>query len=445
MLDDTGAGSSTSAGGHPISPYECWHFENPHGQTVHGFLVTPDDSGGPFPVLMFVDGVPTWSDLDRWQPEVQAYVDAGFAVGMVNYRGSIGYGREWRDTLIGNIGGPELEDVNAGLADLVARGVADPERAVVGGHSWGGYVTLLELGKHPELWRCGIAGVPVGDYESGYEDLSPLLQEYDSALLGGNTPKEAAGAHARPKRDQLRRPGRRARSFVIGRNDSRCPYAQAMAYVDKLAARDHPHEVYVFETGHGSFDVEERIRQCGVALEFLARHVPGVRAAGRRRYADGIAATPGSSLPSRSSSDSPPPVETHDTRSARPSSVSARTESPPPTTVNAFASATACATAFVPSAKRGHSKTPIGPFQNTVRAERIRSPKVSRVTGPMSRPSQPSGTSSYGVTRLSASASKAAAATTSLGSSASYGSGFRRVAPPPSCRRPGRCRPDRRG
>jgi dipeptidyl aminopeptidase/acylaminoacyl peptidase len=44
------------------------------------------------------------------------YVDAGFAVGLVNYRGSIGYGREWRDSLIGNIGGPELEDVNAGVA-----------------------------------------------------------------------------------------------------------------------------------------------------------------------------------------------------------------------------------------------------------------------------------------------------------------------------------------
>jgi dipeptidyl aminopeptidase/acylaminoacyl peptidase len=244
---------------------------------VHGFLVTPDHAGGPFPVLMFVHGGPTWYDLDRWQPEVQAYVDAGFAVGMVNYRGSIGYGREWRDTLIGNIGAPELEDVNAGLADLIARGIADPERAVVGGHSWGGYVTLLELGKHPELWCCGIAGVPVGDYESGYDDLSPLLQAYDRALLGGKTPKELPelmrDRNAINFADQVVAPV----LFVIGRNDSRCPYAQAMAYVDKLAARDHPHDVYVFETGHGSFDVEERIRQAGVALEFLARHVPGVR------------------------------------------------------------------------------------------------------------------------------------------------------------------------
>jgi dipeptidyl aminopeptidase/acylaminoacyl peptidase len=277
VLDDTGAEVLALGGRAPTSrPYESWHFENPHGQRVHGFYVTPDGSNGPFPVLMFVHGGPTSLDLDRWQPEVQAYVGAGFAVGMVNYRGSIGYGREWRDTLIANIGGPELEDVNAGLADLVARGIADPERAVVGGHSWGGYVTLLELGKHPELWRCGVAGVPVGDYEAGYEELSPLLQEYDRALLGGKTPKEV------PELMRDRNPINFADTVaapvlvIIGRNDSRCPYPQAMAYVDKLAAREHPHEVYVFETGHGSFDVDERARQVRTILGFLARHVPGV-------------------------------------------------------------------------------------------------------------------------------------------------------------------------
>lgn len=280
VLDDAGVELLTSGGGHgpPGRPYESWHFENPHGQTVHGFFVTPDDSG-PFPVIMFVHGGPTWLDLDRWQPEVQAYVDAGFAVGMVNYRGSIGYGREWRDTLIGNIGEPELEDVNAGLQDLFDRGVADPGQAVIAGYSWGGYVTLLELGKHPDLWVCGMAGVPVGDYEDGYEELSPILQEYDRALLGGHEPKDLPelmrDRNAINFADDVRAPV----LFVIGRNDSRCPYRQAMRYVEKLAARGHPHEVYVFATGHGSFDVDERVRQVSAILDFLARNVSRVGSA----------------------------------------------------------------------------------------------------------------------------------------------------------------------
>jgi dipeptidyl aminopeptidase/acylaminoacyl peptidase len=277
VLDDTSAELLPPEGGlGPAGrPYESWHFENEHGQGVHGFYVTPDDSGGPFPVVMFVHGGPSWYDLDRWQPEVQAYVDAGLAVGMVNYRGSIGYGREWRDTLIGNIGGPELEDVNAGLRDLVTRGLADPERAVIAGHSWGGYITLLELGKHPDLWVCGVAGVPVGDYEDGYEELSPTLQAYDRALLGAepkDVPELMRDRNAINFADDVRAPV----LFLIGRNDSRCPYRQAMLYVERLAARAHPHEVYVFDAGHAAFDVEERVRQVSTILAFLARHVPGV-------------------------------------------------------------------------------------------------------------------------------------------------------------------------
>ncbi len=264
-------------------PYASWHFTNPHGQRVHGFHVVPEGRG-PFPVIMFVHGGPTWLDIDRWQPEVQAYVDAGFAVGMVNYRGSIGYGREWRDTLIGDIGGPELEDVNAGLADLEARGIADPKRAVIAGWSWGGYVTLLELGKHPDLWLCGVAGVPVGDYEAGYEDLSPMLQAYDRALLGA-PPSE------RPELMRDRNPinfvdnVRAPVLFIAGENDTRCPIRQVMLYVDRLKARGHPHEMYLFSTGHSSFDIGENVRQLSAILDFLARHVPGIRADATRSRA----------------------------------------------------------------------------------------------------------------------------------------------------------------
>ncbi len=280
VVDDRGA-EVLPLNGEP-SPaaraYQSWHFANPQGHRVHGFFVTPDDSGGPFPVMMFVHGGPTWLDMDRWQPEVQAFVDVGFAVGLVNYRGSTGYGSEWRDALIGNIGGPELEDVNAGLRDLVERGIADPERAVIAGYSWGGYVTLLELGKHPELWVCGVAGVPVGDYEAGYEDLSPLLRAYDRALLGGapsDLPELMRDRNPINFADAVRAPV----FFMIGENDSRCPYRQAMAYVEKLAARDHPHDVYVFPTGHSPFDVDEKARQIDKILDFLGRHVPGIRTA----------------------------------------------------------------------------------------------------------------------------------------------------------------------
>jgi pimeloyl-ACP methyl ester carboxylesterase len=256
-------------------PFASFSFQNRHGQSVQAFSVTPEGTG-PWPILVRPHGGPTWLDEDKWHPEVQSYVDAGFAVLLVNYRGSTGRGSEWRDAVIGNIGGPELEDLNDALDRLVAEGVADPDRAVIGGWSWGGYLTLMMLGKHPERrWRCGIAGVPVGDYELSYEDLSPLLQAYDRALLGGRpdeVPELMADRNPINSVDRVEAPV----LFLIGERDSRCPYRQAMAYVDRLAAREHPHEVYLFGTGHGSFDVEEEIRQQRAILAFLAQHVSGV-------------------------------------------------------------------------------------------------------------------------------------------------------------------------
>jgi dipeptidyl aminopeptidase/acylaminoacyl peptidase len=134
----------------------------------------------------------------------------------------------------------------------------------------------MMLGKHPERsWRCGIAGVPVGDYELSFEDLSPLLRAYDLALLGGRPdelPELMADRNPIYSADAVRAPV----LFLIGEHDSRCPYRQAMAYVDKLAARGHPHQVYLFSTGHGSLDIEEEIRQQRAILGFLAEHVPGV-------------------------------------------------------------------------------------------------------------------------------------------------------------------------
>jgi dipeptidyl aminopeptidase/acylaminoacyl peptidase len=196
---------------------------------------------------------------------------------MVNYRGSIGYGREWRDTIIGNIGFPEVEDVLAGHDDLIRRGLSDAGRSVIAGWSWGGYVTLLMHGTHPDRFLAGVAGVPVGDYVASYEDMSPLLQAYDRALLGG-TPAEVPDLMR--ERSPINYADRVTAPilFLAGNHDSRCPIRQVMNYVDRLRARDHPHELYIYDTGHSSFDIAERIRQRALVLDFLARTVPGVEA-----------------------------------------------------------------------------------------------------------------------------------------------------------------------
>jgi dipeptidyl aminopeptidase/acylaminoacyl peptidase len=258
----------------PGRPFIPWSFRNPGGQTVTGWRIEPDGDA-PFPTLVHVHGGPTSIDLDRWAPDLQAYVDAGFQVVLVNYRGSIGFGAAWRDTLIGNIGWPEIEDVLAGVDDLLARGLADPARLAIAGWSWGGYITLLMHGMHPDRFVSGVAGVPVGDYALGYEYLSPELQAYDRALLGGapaEVPELMAERSPISYVDNVKAPI----LFLAGEADTRCPLPQVIAYTDRLSARNHPHQLYLFATGHAPFQIDERIHQTGVVLEFLTRTVPGV-------------------------------------------------------------------------------------------------------------------------------------------------------------------------
>jgi dipeptidyl aminopeptidase/acylaminoacyl peptidase len=248
---------------------------NRNGDSVHGFVVTPEGEP-PYPTVMWIHGGPTWMYGDDWNPDFQTLVDHGFAVALPNYRGSTGYGVAWRDSLVGNIGFPEVEDVLAWLDALIDEGTADPHRAVMVGWSWGGYLTLLTLGLHPGRFAAGVAGVPVGDYSASQEDLSPPLRAYDRYLLGGTVEEKAELVRERSPityADRVSEPV----LCLIADHDSRCPPGQAYGWVDAVRARGGDVEVYAYETGHGSFVVEEEIRQMRAVLDFLARKLDASR------------------------------------------------------------------------------------------------------------------------------------------------------------------------
>jgi dipeptidyl aminopeptidase/acylaminoacyl peptidase len=254
-------------------PYQSWAFRNPRGDRVHGFLAVPPGPG-PHPTVLIVHGGPHHHDADGWDPEVQAFVDHGYAVGLVNYRGSTGYGKAWQDALEGNPGGPEIEDVVAGREDLIARGVADPDQVVITGASWGGYVTLQAIGTVPDGWRAAMAVVPVADYLAAYADESEALQAFDRSLFGG-------GPDSKHELYVERSPITHALAvktpvlLMVGDNDTRCPLQQVLNYADRLTELGKEHELDRFDAGHGALVVEERIRQAEVLLRFAARHVPG--------------------------------------------------------------------------------------------------------------------------------------------------------------------------
>ncbi|MTD17078.1 alpha/beta fold hydrolase [Nakamurella sp. YIM 132087] len=253
--------------------HDIW-TEGPGG-TIHSLLARPTAAGEPseatnraLPTVFYLHGGPASADEDAYEGTRAAWLDAGFQVVQVNYRGSTGYGSAWRDALTERVGYIELSDIAAVHDDLVVRGLVDQARCAVVGHSWGGFLTLLALGTQPGRWAVGVAGVPVADYLAAYEDEMEPLRGYDRALFGGS-PEEKPEAY----RDSspLTHVGQVEAPVLVlaGENDPRCPIRQINNYLDALTARSAPFALYRYDAGHGSMVVEEILRQMACEIAFV--------------------------------------------------------------------------------------------------------------------------------------------------------------------------------
>ncbi|MEV5888362.1 S9 family peptidase [Nonomuraea fuscirosea] len=255
----------------PSVPVEDVDVEGEGGR-IHALVSRPETGMAPYPTVFLLHGGPTSNDRDAFSPEVAAWVDAGFAVVRVNYRGSTGYGSAWRDALHGDVGHIELADVAAVRQWVVDQGIADPARTVLAGSAWGGYLTLLGLGTQPDLWACGIAAVPIACHQTSYEDEAESLRAFHRALLGGSPeeqPERYAASSPITYVDQVKSP----LLILAGDNDARCPLRQIEKYVAKLAENGLEHEVYMYDSVRGALVVAERLAQTALQLEFARKHV----------------------------------------------------------------------------------------------------------------------------------------------------------------------------
>ncbi len=256
----------------PGLPFRSFWFTNPAGNRIQALVVTPQGTG-PFPVVMHVHGGPEWHHRNRWEPEIQALVDAGFAVALVNYRGSTGYGIAFRERLIGDPWFPESEDVLACLDALVGEGVVDGDRAFFAGWSWGGCLACLNEGLHPERWRAVFAGIPAGDMVAAHWASMPSIRAYDVALYGGKPdelPKLYAERNPMTYVDRAKAPV----LVIAGEHDPRCPVEGITPWINALRERGVDVETYFYPAGHHANRTSEQIRHVEMILEFLRRNLP---------------------------------------------------------------------------------------------------------------------------------------------------------------------------
>jgi len=159
------------------------------GRDVHAFYYPPANpdvtapAGERPPLLVLTHGGPTGASLDTFDPKFQFWTSRGFAVLDVNYSGSTGYGRAYRERLNGQWGIADVDDVVGGALAMVAADKADPERLIIRGGSAGGYTTLAAL-TFRQTFKAGASYYGISDLEVLQQDTHKFESRYSESLIG---------------------------------------------------------------------------------------------------------------------------------------------------------------------------------------------------------------------------------------------------------------------
>jgi dipeptidyl aminopeptidase/acylaminoacyl peptidase len=250
-------------------------FPTGDGEVAHATLyrprspshVGPDDERPP--LIVTSHGGPTGHATQRLRLDIAFWTSRGLAVVDVNYRGSTGFGRAYREALRNRWGLADVEDCLAAAQGLVARGEADPDRLLIRGGSASGFTTLAALTFH-DVFAAGASYFGIGDLGALVRDTHKFESRYLDRLVG-RWPEDAEVYEARSPihhTEQLSRPV----LLLQGLLDQVVPPAQAEAMVAALAAKGIPYAYVTFpDEDHGFRKAANQRRSLEAELSFYAQ------------------------------------------------------------------------------------------------------------------------------------------------------------------------------
>lgn len=255
-----------------MRPTQHLEFQADDGVIYYGYLTLPavaEDDPKP-PLLVILHGGPHGS-RDYWQfnSEVQLFANRGYAVLQINYRGSGGYGKVFKEMGYREWGGKMIDDIVAATQRVAEAGSVDGDRICVYGGSYGGYAALMSAVRAPTLYRCTIG-------YAGVYDLSLMYKEGDipdswggigylERVLGRD--KEILAEYSPVNQvDQIEA----AVMLIHGTQDRRVPVEHARVMRQKLekAGKNVKWQLYG-SSGHGVYSVENQLQMYEGILEFL--------------------------------------------------------------------------------------------------------------------------------------------------------------------------------
>jgi len=252
------------------------HYPSRDGKwTISAFVYVPYNMArsGQNAAVVYVHGGPTSQSVNSFSRIIQHMVNQGYMVVAPNYRGSTGYGKEFQQANLFDMGGGDLQDVLAAADFVKQTGYLDPKKLALMGGSYGGYMTMMGVTKAPDEWAAGVPIVPFVNWFTEIANEDPVLQQSDLATMG-DLEKNKDLFHDRSPIffvDQIKAP----LLLLAGGNDPRCPKEEALQVVDAVKKRGGVAEYKVYENeGHGFARVENQIDAYKRVSEFLKARVP---------------------------------------------------------------------------------------------------------------------------------------------------------------------------
>jgi dipeptidyl aminopeptidase/acylaminoacyl peptidase len=250
-------------------------FTGADGTPISALLYLPayHRDGDRYPPIVWIRGGPTAVSRFTFSGQPAWLANEGFAVLTLNYRGSTGHGVPFMEAVAADgVGKLDLEDVLSAAEHLKTLPEVDLARGVgIGGHSWGGYLTLMAVTQAPETFSCAVAGAAIADWT--VQQAKTEVRWYDRWLVGGWLYEREA--HARERSPITHAEKLKTPLLVMhGEQDADVPFAQIGPFVDRARKSGTPVEYITFPNeGHGSRLPKNQQRYLDEARRWFRRYL----------------------------------------------------------------------------------------------------------------------------------------------------------------------------
>lgn len=265
-------------GPNQIGPFSSWVYQASDGLPIQAILTEPPSGAeGKMPLVVLAHGGPQSSDQLGFDWMAQAFASRGYLVLQANFRGSAGYGVEFRNAGFGQWGRKMQTDLSDGVAALVKAGRVDPDRVCIVGASYGGYAALAGVTLQQNIYRCAVAIAGVTDPAAVlrekevdrrfnslryWRDYMGVSSSFDGSLDDISPLAKARNADAPVL-------------LIHGQDDLVVPIAHSRRMAKALARADKPHRlVELPHEDHFLSRSATRAQALEAAVSFVMQHNP---------------------------------------------------------------------------------------------------------------------------------------------------------------------------